>query len=260
MPGEIERMSNVLLEMAKDKTFGGMRKLFRGLSEERARWFIEWLASETEDKQVRAEVVLGTLLKSKNGTRILRHVCRDVLFGTDTISVAALALITSQASLVQGDAFYTRAAAALDGIANEDVLVFLCFLNHLEDASVSRQKWRTFCHFDLKVLDRTHWMELKHIFGIGHEQVYCALSECVNRRLFLPDTGPGRLGGHDDYVPIHLFFSDDTARYFTLLARATEVAEPDCYRHLAPLNSNIVEAACRTAEPPVEAAADRSAI
>src|SRR5690606_19565748 len=77
---------------------------------------------------------VGKLLKTENGQRVLRHVCRDVLFGTETISLAALALVASAAAANPGDLFLPRAAHAIDGLADEDAIVFLAMLKNLRGA------------------------------------------------------------------------------------------------------------------------------
>lgn len=244
MSGELRRFGKLVGKVAVDKTFGSVRDLFQGLCEERARRFVAWLESELDERQATAETAINALLVSTNGQRILRHVCRDVLFGTESISLAAMALISSRASAQADNPFWYRAAAAIDGLQNEDALVFLALLQYIEDFYVGRENWLPTFHFDTVKLTEPHWDELKTVCGLGEREIYGGLVEVTRRRLLLADVSRGRAASVNEVAPLVAFLTADTSHYFQLLGRALEIAEPDLYTLLAPLKTSIVDAMC----------------
>jgi hypothetical protein len=182
-------------------------------------------------------------VRVKGGEGILRHLCREIMFGTDSISLAALAVLLGEVESDLEDTFCARAARAVDGFSNEDIWAFLAIMQHPEDMYIERE-WRSTCFFDIKLLVKPHWVELRSILGIDEERVYGAISECVSRRIFLPDNASGRGAGTDDLAMSIFIATEDTARYFRLLGRATQIAEPQLYGVVAPLNFESADAFC----------------
>lgn len=244
MKSDLSRLVGLVAKVGTDQLFGGVRDLYQGLSEERARRFVSWLSSESAAQQMNAAEALTRLLQDVDGERMVRHICRDVLFGTESISLAALAILASEASNGEHDPFRTRAAAAVDGLQNEDAVIFLGLMQHIGDFTVIKE-WLPVCHFDVSDLQgKSHWLELETLFGLGAREVYSGINELTQRRLFMPDTARGRLGGVDDVAPSAFLLSPETARFFRLLGRALEIAEPDVFKVVDPTSFSLVESVC----------------
>lgn len=244
MKSDLARLTNLIVQVGSNQVFGGVRELFQGLTEERTRRFVNWLASASAKEQLTAEEALVKLLSDSDGERVLRHVCRDVLFGTETISLAALALVASAAGSRTHDPFWSRAASAVDGLRNEDALTFIALLRHLGDFTV-RKEWMPICHFDVSNLrGKAHWAELETLYSLGPREIYSGIAELVQRRFFMPDKGRGRLGGVDDVAPTAFFLSPDTARYYRLLGRALEISSPEAFNVMVPLDFARIDTCC----------------
>jgi hypothetical protein len=253
MTEKVIRFAQLVVKAGSDQFAGGLRELYHGLTEERARRFISWLASSSQERRSTAENSVKRLLESSNGTKILRHICRDVLFGTESVSLGALALIAGEASENREDPFWPRAANAVDGLQDDDATIFVALLRYAGDFTVQKE-WLAVCHFDVAYLvGKPHWTELRILYGLGDTEVYCGISEAIQRRLFVPDTSSGRLGGHGDVAPRTFYLSPETARYYRILGRALELAQPERFGILAPLDFDEADRICAgpsTGRPP----------
>lgn len=244
MSEEIQRFAGLLGRIASDQAFGGLRDLLQALSEERARRFVNWLSDATQERQVTAELAIRDLVNHPKGEAILRCVAREVVFGTETISLAALALIASEATVYPEDQFYSRAARTLEGMPNDDILAFLSLLRNLEDLHIHFE-WRPVASIDLKCIRGDRWRDISAVLGIGEEEVHAGITSAIRRGLVLADEGGGRLAGDDEYAVTIFLFAHNTWRYFQLLAKAVEIAEPAAFSVLAPMDVKRVERCCK---------------
>lgn len=238
------RVAKLILKAGVDNLAGGLSDLYKGLTEERTRRFIDCLSSESEAQRISAEAAINEVIGGPNGERILRHVCRDVLFGTEAISLAALAIVVSESRRSPFDPFWARAANTIDGLQDDDAVAFVMLLHHHADFGIHRE-WQTLCHFDVANLrDKPHWSNLQRLCGIGETEIYSAVSEAIRRRLVLEDTDRGRLAGYGDVAPRTFFLPPTTARYFRILGRAIEIARRDHYTILGPFDFEVIDRLC----------------
>jgi hypothetical protein len=223
MSNAIARLTTLLGKIGVDQAVPGLRELFAALSEERARRFVGWLSEDDEEKSVDAATAMTRLVQAKDGEKILRHVVREIFWGTETVSLAGLALLASRAGRHPEDSFFARAARAIDGLSNADAAVFLFLMSNPLGVSV-HQEWRPACFFPLSTIQSETWAPVRTVLGVDEEQMVTGISELVQRRIFLPDASSGRLGGEE--VTIFFGFSRDSLRFYELLHRSFELAEP----------------------------------
>lgn len=227
MANDIKRFAALLGKMGTDAVLPGLRDLFAALSEERARRFISWLTESDTDKSVSAVDALNNLVREPDGEKILRHVIREIFFGTETVSLATLAVVASQAAREPKNSFLMRAARGIDGLSNEDAIVFLLLLGKSGGISVHRE-WRPACFLDLAEVRTERWVQALTLVGIDEHVVVAALQELTRRRFFLPDTVTSRLSG--DGVSLYFGFFEDSLRYYSLLREGLAIAEPVLFR------------------------------
>ncbi|MBK8994124.1 MAG: hypothetical protein IPM35_00020 [Myxococcales bacterium] len=222
----VKRLARMLAGIGAARAAPGLREMFALLNEERARRFIAWLADPDMERTVPAERVISDLLHQPHGERILRHVVRDVFFGTETVSLAALAFIAAQASLRAEDEFLPRAARAVDGLANDDAAFFLCLMSQPTGVSVLAEE-RPVCVFSPSSIHEAAWEAQRTVCGFSENQAIASIAELTRRRLFLPDTAGARLGGGKAFVCFGVI--DDSLRFYDLLYRALRVAETEVF-------------------------------
>ena len=251
------RLSSVLMKVGADKMVPGVRQLWELYTEERARRFMGWLATGSTDEQNKAEEIIGKLAGSREGMRIIRHICRDVLFGTETISTAALAIVAGEAANAPDDPILGRAARALEGLSDNDAIGFLALLHRIGDFYVQLGPVLPEFYFDVdRLVGRLYWQNIESVFGLGPYQIYSTIDECINRRLFLADASVGRGGSPNDKLPRVFLLHPETARYFRIIGRAVEFASSDSWHSLQPpLDFSCVDAAC---QPRPSASEDQS--
>jgi hypothetical protein len=229
MADDIKRFAALLSKIGTDAALPGLRELFAALSEERARRFVSWLTEGEPAKSSNAAAVLNKLVQRQGGEKILRHVVREIFFGTETISLATLALLASNAAREPSTTFFARAARGIDGLSNEDAIVFLLLLGKSDGISVLRE-WRPACFLNLAEVRSERWAQASALAGIDEHVVIASLEELTRRRFFLPDTAKSRLGGGG--VSLYFGFFEDSLRYYALLSRGLEIAEPLLCREL----------------------------
>ena len=83
MADKVARFAKLIVKAGVENLAGGLSDLYKGLTEERIRRFINCLTSESVAERISAEDAINKVITNTNGERILRHVCRDVLFGTE---------------------------------------------------------------------------------------------------------------------------------------------------------------------------------
>lgn len=253
MKDELVRFGELVGKVGIEQAVPGIRELVGALHVERTRRFIDWLTSDDLHKSQAASQKIAILASRPEGETLLTHAIREILFGTESVSLAALALLASRE--VRGfDRFHQAAARAVRDLSNQDAIVFLRLLAAKQQMLVRHEGWRLASFLELDCLENAEWRAVVDIFATDQEQLVASVAELTRRRLLMPDTVTGRLGA--DKPRAFVGFTATSLRYYELLYRSLEIAEDGLFRHVVPAHPSEIENLWarrqnRTSEPPV---------
>jgi hypothetical protein len=203
-----------------DQFAPGVTELYKELQQERARRFIEQLEAASELQRIDAESALGSMLSAEGSRTLLLTVVRDILFGSERISLAALALLASRL-LSETPTKVDLAARAIDGMSDLFASTFISLLNKLESMLRLTSKWRVFFQLEVSGVNDAQWQFEREMLGLDAELMVLAVEDLIRRGLLLPDS-TGR--GAADRICFGL--RTRTLWYYELLYRAAHLADP----------------------------------
>lgn len=244
-----KRLVRALAGAAAEVMPPGVRPLFQQLLQERVRRFFRWLGGDDEAARSEAEKKLAEICETPDGEKLVRHVYRDVLFGTERISTAGMANIASAVINGDGDRFWIRAATIIDGLHDDDAFCFVAILSHFDDFDVEPGAWATAVKVDLQDFSAPHWRGILELVGLTENELLVSIDTCVGRRLFWPTDSRGVMGGMTDVAPRRALLVPDTARLYRLLVRSMEMAAPELFTAIGPeFKFDTIDGACMFSE------------
>jgi hypothetical protein len=212
------------VRLVGDQAVPGVRDLFQALVEERARRFVRQLNAAASDDRLQAEAKIRALASSKSGEKVLMHVARECFFGSERLSLAAMAVLISEHDL--NPSYSEIAARALEGFADLDALTFLVMVSRPKACRPMPSKWRPGYVVDVKVVREPDWDVARNLVGISEEVLFTAVTECIRRKILMPDSASARLGSEKDLALRHFCTSRTTLAFYRTLHRALEIVEP----------------------------------
>jgi hypothetical protein len=228
---QVKRLGELAVRLVSNHAVPGVKDLFQALIDERSRRFVADLNTACDENRSRAEERIRALASTDSGAKVLMHIARECFFGTERISLAAMAVLVSEYD--DCDPGYREVAGrALEGLADIDALVFLIVFSRPKSCRPIPSKWRPGYAFDAKVVLDEEWKSARTLVGASEEVLFAAITECLRRRILLPDSASGRFGGDGDVALRHFCTTHATLSFYRTLHRASQIVDPSLTREL----------------------------
>lgn len=170
-----------------------VKDLFGFLVEERCSRFVSYLSSSDPSRKLDASEFLRKTLRKPSGFRVVQHIIRECFFGLEEISLSALAVLASITERDENLLEHSRIAASLEGLHDITSISFLGLLSNHEHCYRLQGAWLPAFIFDCLKIDNRDWERYRTLAGLTVEQMYCSITEIVEKRILLPDASTGRL-------------------------------------------------------------------
>jgi hypothetical protein len=221
-------MSEIVAAMSNGKSLiQAVKAGYDVATEARAILALRAFAAEAGETEASATRAIADMAASPQQAQVLRKVVREILFGTETIALAALAKLAARLKKDPSDFAAASAAYSVDGLANSNALLFLMLLSAGENAMERLEEpplWR----LDIARNFTAEFESGLSLIGLRQRAVLLTTALNLRRAGLLAE--PGRVGLMDaQHTEVFFLVSAETHYLYSLLWAAAQVAERDVF-------------------------------